>query len=123
MIGTMFSNVSCYDEIGVTLRQRLPRMATSHIDRSFDNAPGTLVPLGVILASCGTCALFQHHDLGANSPIVSRFLPREKAHDCSVVAAFAGRAQFAVHQRRHEPVRADFSGTTKAVMEAGASGQ
>src|SRR5258708_6814184 len=85
--------------------------------------PCRLAPLGVILASCRTCALFQHHDLGANSPILSRFLPREKAHDRPVVAAVAGSAQFAFHQRRHEPVRADLSRTTKAVMEAGPSGR
>src|SRR5437773_6770534 len=84
--------------------------------------PCRLAPLGVILASCGTCALFQHHDLGANSPILSRFLPREKAHHRAVVAAFAGRAQFAFHQCRHEPVRADLSWATKAVMETASCG-
>src|SRR5437879_13690115 len=95
------------------VRERLPRTATSHIDRSFDSRlPGALVPLGVILASCGTCALFQHRDLGANSPILSRFLPREEAHDRAVVVAFAGRAESSFHQCRHEPVRADLSRTT-----------
>src|ERR1700688_4002919 len=63
---------------------------------------------------------FPHHDLGADSAIVSRFLPRETAYHCALVVAFARCAESAFHERRHEPVRADFSGTAKAVMEPAA---
>src|ERR1700686_4962433 len=66
---------------------------------------------------------FPHHDFGANSAIVSRFLSREKAHDCAVIVAFARRAESAFHQRRHEPVRADFSRPAKAVLDSAARGR
>src|SRR5438876_12335240 len=48
---------------------------------------------------------FGSHDLGPDQAIVSRFLPREKAHDCPVVVTSAGFAQSSFHQRRDEPVR------------------
>src|SRR5881296_3808358 len=66
---------------------------------------------------------FGSHDLGPDQAIVSRFLPREEAQRRAVVAALAGRAQPSFHQRRDEPIRPDFSWTTKAVVESAASGR
>ena len=63
-----------------------------------------------------------HDDFGPNSTIISRFFSRETAHGCTVVIPFAGRAESAFHQRRHEPVRADLSRPTKAVVASPAGG-
>ena len=52
-------------------------------------------------------AKLHRDDLRRNPPVISRFLPREAAHHRALVIAHAGRAEPAVHQRRHEPVRAD----------------
>src|SRR5438093_6042185 len=61
---------------------------------------------------------FGSHDLGPDPAIVSRFLPREEAHHRAFVAALAGRAEPAFHQRRHEPVRANLFGSAKASVES-----
>src|SRR5207249_3206396 len=66
---------------------------------------------------------FGSHDLGPDQAIVSRFLPREEAHHRAFIVALAGRAEPAFHQRRHEPVRANFSWSTETVVESAARGR
>src|SRR5438552_2975806 len=66
---------------------------------------------------------FGSHDLGPDQAIVSRFLPREEAHHRAFVVALDGRAEPAFHQRRHEPVRANFSWSTETVVESAARGR
>src|SRR5581483_6718514 len=67
--------------------------------------------------------LNRHHDFGGDTAIISRLLSRERPHHRPVVAAFAGRAEFAFHQCRHEPVRADLSWPTKTAVESAARGR
>ena len=59
-------------------------------------------------------AKLRRDDLRRNPPILSRFLSRETAHHRAVVVAAAGLAEPALHQRRHEPVRADLPRPTEA---------
>ena len=47
-------------------------------------------------------------NIRTNPPVVPRFLQIEAAHHCAVFIAHARLAEPAVHQRRHEPVRARF---------------
>src|SRR5437773_9190629 len=62
----------------------------------------------------------RHHDLGTDSTIIPRFLSRETAHHRAVVIAFARRSESAFHQRRDEPVCADFSRPTESAVDSAA---
>src|SRR5436190_3387781 len=74
-------------------------------------------------ASPAICSLDRHHDLGRNPPILSRFLSRETTHHCALVLAIARRAESAIHECWHEPVRADLSRPAKAGVESAARGR
>ena len=58
-------------------------------------------------------------DQRRNPPVVPRLFQVEAAHHCPVVLADAGQPEPAVHQRRHEPVRAHFLGQTKCPYTPG----
>src|SRR5258708_34995965 len=73
--------------------------------------------IAVVLASPEMSRLIPINDLGSDTAIISRFLPREKAHHCALVVASARRAESALYECRHEPVRADFSRATETAME------
>src|SRR6188508_3020308 len=68
-----------------------------------------LSSLSSIASREGGCpSLSLTHDLRRNPPVVPRFLCLEAARHRAVVVAHADCAQPAVHERRHEPVRALF---------------
>src|SRR5438067_12578209 len=73
-------------------------------------------------ASPAICSLDRHHDLGRNPPILSRFFSRETTHHCALVLATARRAESAVHECWHEPVRADLSRAPEASVEPASRG-
>ena len=57
------------------------------------------------------------YDQRRNPPVVSRLLQVEAAHHRPVFKPAARRAESALYECRHEPVRADFSRATETAME------
>ena len=85
------------------------------------------------VASCGdgrktTQTFCENYESGlrakqrSNSPGFFGFLPGETACDCAVFQPVASVAEFVVHQRRDEPICANFFRTSALPLQAGAGG-
>src|SRR5438132_12429124 len=58
-------------------------------------------------------AIHVAHDQSPDTPVVSRLFQVEAAHHRALIQPAARLAEPALHERWHEPVRADFFGQTK----------
>ncbi len=66
--------------------------------------------------------VYLNDDLDTNPPVVPRLFQVEAAHPCAVVQPPARFAEPAVHERRHEPVRAHFPRPGQMPLPAGPRG-
>src|SRR5687768_7723181 len=67
--------------------------------------------------SCGF-----YYDEQPDSPVVPRLLQVEAAHHCAFVEPHAGLAEPALHECRHEPVRANFPWAAEMSLQPAARG-